>query len=548
VLVVLLLSLPGAACADTLQNASAANATGRPTVPATANITAPETTNTPVVPVIPPPQLVLTSITTGKNLSATVYGIATPGSINATITAVRWDWGDNGTPEYHDFPYSHEYASPGSYTISITAFQSDGQVTAKAPVIRITGPGTPVTTAAATTAPTPPPGFVIPAGAPSLTLLEPVVDRLNVTLNGNLNPGSPGVTIAAVTINWDDGNVTDYPDLPATHQYVQPGIFTINLTARQSDGLSVTKGITVDIRPGSQAPPVSAQATPPPGDQTTIFILLVVAIMIVAAGAGMLRVLLWRRRGPGAPDMQEALAVQEGIYHQAARKGDTVTAAASAHVCAQMYGSLAKKFPEKHSLYSGLEETWENRARDAGMTAAKEHLALNAGGAPADLPSQEELERICSGTDVETGVLDAVIRVAVEIAREGREGQAVGTSFVVGDSGSVLDNSRQFVLNPFHGHRDEERLVTDTGIRGNIKEFALLDGAFVITGSGVVEAAGRYLTADTSQVKVPGGLGSRHSSVAGITRATKSIGIVVSQSGGLISLFRDGKIVRTIHS
>ena len=44
-----------------------------------------------------------------------------------------------------------------------------------------------------------------------------------------------------------------------------------------------------------------------------------------------------------------------------------------------------------------------------------------------------------------------------------------------------------------------------------------MDGAFIVTGAGVVEAAGRYITVDVSQVNLPGGPGSRHSSVAGIT-------------------------------
>jgi len=124
----------------------------------------------------------------------------------------------------------------------------------------------------------------------------------------------------------------------------------------------------------------------------------------------------------------------------------------------------------------------------------------------------------------------------------------VGTSFVIGDTGTVMSLSRQFVLNPFHGHTEEKRDITDAGIRGNIKEFAQLDGAFIVSGNGIVEAAGRYLTVDVSGVKVPDGLGSRHSSVAGITRMTKSIGVVVSQSGGLLSIFRDGTIVQKIHS
>ena len=170
------------------------------------------------------------------------------------------------------------------------------------------------------------------------------------------------------------------------------------------------------------------------------------------------------------------------------------------------------------------------------------------GPLPENLPSAEELTTICSGTGVAPEVLDSVIQVAGEIAREGREGQAIGTAFVVGDTKNVLNYSKQFVLNPFHGHQETERQITDAGIQGTIKEFAQLDGAFLITGTGVVEAAGRCITVDMSQVNLPGGMGSRHLSVAGITRVTTSIGVVVSQSGGQISIFRGGKIVYTIRS
>ena len=138
-------------------------------------------------------------------------------------------------------------------------------------------------------------------------------------------------------------------------------------------------------------------------------------------------------------------------------------------------------------------------------------------------------------------VLGSVLQVAAEIAREGREGQAIGTAFVVGDTDNVLIYSKQFVLNPFHGHREAERQITDGEIQGTIKEFAQLDGAFLISGSGIVEAAGRCITVDMSKVTLPGGMGSRHVSVAGITQVTRSIGVVVSQSGARSPFSRMGR-------
>lgn len=156
------------------------------------------------------------------------------------------------------------------------------------------------------------------------------------------------------------------------------------------------------------------------------------------------------------------------------------------------------------------------------------------------------VSELLEGTDISEQVFEAVLDVAIDISREGREGRTLGTAFVVGDTANVMAKSRQLVLNPFEGHRKEQRLVTDTETRDNIKEFAQLDGIFVISGEGVVEAAGRYITIDTRMVKIQRGLGTRHSSVAAITFETCAIGVVVSQSGGVIRVFKDGKITATL--
>ena len=151
-------------------------------------------------------------------------------------------------------------------------------------------------------------------------------------------------------------------------------------------------------------------------------------------------------------------------------------------------------------------------------------------------------------TDIQEPVFDAVYEIAAEISREGREGKPVGTTFVLGDTPRVLARSRQLILNPFEGHPREARRITRPELRETIKELAQLDGAFVVSGDGVVCAGGRYITIDMSAAAVPKGLGTRHASVAGITQETRSVGIVVSQSGGRISLFKDGRVVKVITS
>jgi diadenylate cyclase len=155
-------------------------------------------------------------------------------------------------------------------------------------------------------------------------------------------------------------------------------------------------------------------------------------------------------------------------------------------------------------------------------------------------------KKVIADTDIGEPVFSAVYSLSVEISKEGREGKPIGTTFLLGDAKNVLAKSTQLILNPFEGHPAASKMITNPEIRETVKELSPIDGAFVICGDGVVEAAGRYITIDASRATIPRGLGTRHASVAGITQETKAIGIVVSQSGGRISIFKDGRIFRVI--
>ncbi len=148
--------------------------------------------------------------------------------------------------------------------------------------------------------------------------------------------------------------------------------------------------------------------------------------------------------------------------------------------------------------------------------------------------------------DVKQEVFETVLDIALEIGREGREGRLIGTAFLIGDSQKVMEKSKQMILNPFEGHIIGERVITNSEIRETIKELAQLDGAFIVTEDGVIEAAGRYLTVDTSKIGVPRGLGARHAAVTAMTAATNTIGITVSQSGGIVRVVKGGEIFMTI--
>ncbi len=146
---------------------------------------------------------------------------------------------------------------------------------------------------------------------------------------------------------------------------------------------------------------------------------------------------------------------------------------------------------------------------------------------------------------VNLDVLEQVIILAVEIAREGREGRKIGTLFVVSDSDEVLKRSKNLILDPLFGYPDERKNIHDHDMRETIKELAQLDGAFIITDDGVVLSACRYLDATSDGIKMPLGLGARHMAAASISKNTKAVSVVVSESS-VVRVFDDGELVSEI--
>ncbi len=155
-------------------------------------------------------------------------------------------------------------------------------------------------------------------------------------------------------------------------------------------------------------------------------------------------------------------------------------------------------------------------------------------------------EEICTEKrEVDTRVLEQTVSLAVEIAREGREGRKIGTLFVVGDSGEVIKRSKPLILDPLHGHPDESKQIENPDMRETIKELAQLDGAFLISNAGVVLSAARYIDAALDSLDLPLGLGSRHMAGASISRQTRAVAVVVSESS-MVRMFDDGELVSEI--
>ena len=201
---------------------------------------------------------------------------------------------------------------------------------------------------------------------------------------------------------------------------------------------------------------------------------------------------------------------------------------------------------------------YDGRLETEALLRAVEEAADGAGGprtyrevrrvGPADPFGglDDPIAEICSEErGVNNNTLRRVVELAVEIAREGREGRKIGTLFAVGDHEAVLVRSRPLVLDPLAGHPEEVKHVKDPDMRETVKELAQLDGAFVVADDGVVVSAARYLDAASGNLDLPLGLGSRHMAAASISRNTDTVAVAVSESS-TVRVFDDGEVVAEI--
>ena len=172
------------------------------------------------------------------------------------------------------------------------------------------------------------------------------------------------------------------------------------------------------------------------------------------------------------------------------------------------------------------------------------------GGDPDSVVRVQVTESMRSGiydlfanSRAEPGVIRDVFKVAIELGKKGQKGKPVGALFVVGDAGKVMNKSRPLSYNPFeksHVH------VGDPIVNVMLKEFSRLDGAFVISDSGKIASAYRYLEPAAKGVDIPKGLGARHMAGAAITRDTNATSIVLSESDGLVRAFKSGELILEI--
>ncbi|MEM6978084.1 MAG: DNA integrity scanning protein DisA nucleotide-binding domain protein [Planctomycetota bacterium] len=213
---------------------------------------------------------------------------------------------------------------------------------------------------------------------------------------------------------------------------------------------------------------------------------------------------------------------------------------------------------EKAPLLERLQEALLEAAADELIRTNGEVIAVYSGFQQGRLDSISHLQldermRRFTSRDLQTiessvplKTIKTIVDLAAQIGREGREGKPVGTLFVVGDARKVMELSNDAGADPFRGYNKKARNLFDPKVQEDAKEIAQLDGAFIVSAEGIIERSRQMLEVSHEDLKMTKGLGSRHWAAAAITRKTKAVSVVVSQSTGTVRLYQNGFLILQI--
>ena len=250
---------------------------------------------------------------------------------------------------------------------------------------------------------------------------------------------------------------------------------------------------------------------------------------------------LYRHVREGAADLSVVAATPNGDTHdQLAREGfDTL----------RLSLRLANKYRQaQHSVSTAL-QAGKVAVGDLVVCAVGHDLCRGGGDlvlvtdVEADVASVALSEMIKLTNGIRPSVMEAAVHVACKIGLVARRGKRVGALLMIGDSDKVIKDSRQLVLNPFLGHDEEDRMLTNPKIHDMLIELAKLDGAFILRGDGFIRTAAAYLATPDVAVDVPAGLGARHVAAATVTARSSATAVVVSATDGFVRAFSGGKLV-----
>lgn len=148
--------------------------------------------------------------------------------------------------------------------------------------------------------------------------------------------------------------------------------------------------------------------------------------------------------------------------------------------------------------------------------------------------------------NVDSAAFESLINIALELAKEGREGKKIGTAFIMGDVEEIRPYIKQLIFNPFMGYATDQRMIQDPMLKETVKEFAQLDGVFIINKDGTIHSAGTYINIDSSRIDIGPGFGTKHRCCAAITKAIPVIAMILSESG-VLRIMKNGKIISRLN-
>jgi PGF-CTERM protein len=150
--------------------------------------------------------------------------------INGSVVEYRFDFGD-GTSERGQSPTAtHRYADPGTYQVDLTVTDAEGE--------------TAQTTRSVTVENRPPQAiFGLDATAPETG------QQLQFDAAGATDPDG-----AIVAYEWDLGDGRTATGESLTHEYADPGDYTVELTVTDDDGDATTSRRTVSVRAANERP------------------------------------------------------------------------------------------------------------------------------------------------------------------------------------------------------------------------------------------------------------------------------------------------------
>ncbi len=157
---------------------------------------------------------------------------------DGTITSYAWNFGDGGTGS--GVSRYHQFAAPGTYTVSLTVTDDDGATDTEIHTIQV--------------------GSInqSPVAAFNFSPTNPLVGSW-VQFNGSAS-SDPDGTITSYAWNFGDGGTGS--GVSRYHQFAAPGTYTVSLTVTDDDGATDTEIHTIQVGSINQSP-VAAFTTPP---------------------------------------------------------------------------------------------------------------------------------------------------------------------------------------------------------------------------------------------------------------------------------------------